>query len=324
MAAARAPGSTSLLLLLLTILAAAAAPCAFAQQLALSRPEGDCLAPALTSLTSSYNFFPSTYQLQSIQAANPGASSTGLETKVCVVRGASSSRRRLPRCVWNVPRHLSGQHTQLWDAHAPHSCPVVNCRAGEVCLGLQRHLLWHLQGKRGTAQRQQQQQRSSQACQLAVRSAASTHTHPNSHPQTRLPCAQIVNNSRAGELYLLYQCGTPNPQTANTELDLPPGTKVFEVPLVSVAVTDTNPAGFLVSYFDHTPAHALLAASVCSTRNRTTGWRATQGCGAPRRSQHVLLSVSPPSFLAGRAGSDRPRGLCQQVLRQPLPAGNQR
>jgi hypothetical protein len=62
-----------------------------------------------------------------------------------------------------------------------------------------------------------------------------------------LTILQIVNNSRAGETYLLYQCGTPNPQTANTELDLPAGTKVFQIPLVSVAVTDSNAAGFLVS-----------------------------------------------------------------------------
>lgn len=60
---------------------------------------------------------------------------------------------------------------------------------------------------------------------------------------------QIVNNTRAGEVYLLYQCGTPNPQASNTELDLPPNTKVFEVPLVSVAVTDSNAAAFLVRSF---------------------------------------------------------------------------
>lgn len=58
---------------------------------------------------------------------------------------------------------------------------------------------------------------------------------------------QVVNNSRAGETYLLYQCGTPDPRNANTELDLPPSTKVFEIPLVSVAVTDSNAAAFLVS-----------------------------------------------------------------------------
>lgn len=92
----------------------------------------------------------------------------------------------------------------------------------------------------------------SSSSQLAAWCAASSHTptHTLKHP-ARLPCAQIVNNSRAGELYLLYQCGTPNPQTANTELDLPPGTKVFEVPLVSVAVTDSNAAGFLVSFQSH-------------------------------------------------------------------------
>lgn len=55
-------------------------------------------------------------------------------------------------------------------------------------------------------------------------------------------------NKRANETYVLYQCGTPNPlQAANTETDLPANTKVFEIPLVSVSVTDSNAAGFLVS-----------------------------------------------------------------------------
>lgn len=134
------------LLLLLTMVAA---PFSSAQ-LALSRPEGDCLAPALTSLTSSYNFFPSSYQLQSIQA--PSVSSTGLETTVEF------------------------------------------------------------------------------ASDFSV---------------TYYGTFKVVNNARAGEMYLLYQCGTPNPQTTNTELDLAPGTKVFEVPLSSVAVTDSNAAAFL-------------------------------------------------------------------------------
>lgn len=51
-----------------------------AAQLAIARPEGDCLAPALTSLANGYNFFPRSYQLQSI--LTPSASSSGLETTV--------------------------------------------------------------------------------------------------------------------------------------------------------------------------------------------------------------------------------------------------
>lgn len=65
-------------------------------------------------------------------------------------------------------------------------------------------------------------------------------------PSPLSPKQQVVKNNRAGETYLLYQCGTPNPQTANTELDLPAAAKVFEIPLVSVAVTDSNAAAFLV------------------------------------------------------------------------------
>lgn len=59
---------------------------------------------------------------------------------------------------------------------------------------------------------------------------------------------QVVVNKRANETYVLYQCGTPNPVTlAGTETGVPSGTKVFEVPLTSVAVTDSNAAAFLVA-----------------------------------------------------------------------------
>lgn len=45
--------------------------------LLLSRPTGDCLSPAVSSLN--YNFYPDNYQLKSIQSA---AYSSGLETTV--------------------------------------------------------------------------------------------------------------------------------------------------------------------------------------------------------------------------------------------------
>lgn len=63
---------------LLLLLGIVTAPLPSAAQLALSRPEGDCLAPAAT--TTSFNLYPSSYQLQSIQS--PLASSSGLETTV--------------------------------------------------------------------------------------------------------------------------------------------------------------------------------------------------------------------------------------------------
>ena len=68
-------------LLLLSILGSTAA------QLALTRPEGDCLAPAVT--TTTFNFFPSSYQLQSILAPR-SASTSGLETTVSVPATAAS------------------------------------------------------------------------------------------------------------------------------------------------------------------------------------------------------------------------------------------
>jgi hypothetical protein len=76
MAGSEACAAAAVLLLVLLLLSSPAQA-----QLALSRPDGDCLAPALTSLTPATNFFPSSYQLQSIQPPRP-ASSTGLETTV--------------------------------------------------------------------------------------------------------------------------------------------------------------------------------------------------------------------------------------------------
>jgi hypothetical protein len=136
MAAPRAPATSLLLLLLLTILAATAS----AQQLALSRPEGDCLAPALTSLTSSYNFFPSTYQLQSIQAANPGASSTGLETKVCSVVGVflSAGRQAASLHVDCFTTHEVSGHSRR-GAHTHMHCLTVTSS-----VALQLHCRWSL------------------------------------------------------------------------------------------------------------------------------------------------------------------------------------
>jgi len=58
----------------------------------------------------------------------------------------------------------------------------------------------------------------------------------------------VVNVKRFGRSYVLYQCGTPDP------VSLPPGAapgvnqgmSSFEIPLYSVAVTDTTVNGFLV------------------------------------------------------------------------------
>eukprot|EP00775_Hariotina_reticulata_P008816 gene8816-8995_t len=133
--------------LLLLCLAAAGATGA----LLLSRPEGECIAPALTSLSQQYNFYPKAYQLQSISAST---SSSGLSTTVEFAEDFSVTYR-------------------------------------------------------GTF--------------------------------------KVVVNKRVNETYLLYQCGSPNPlDLANTELGLPANTKVFEIPLVSVAVADSTAQGFLL------------------------------------------------------------------------------
>lgn len=105
MAHARRAGA--LLLLLAACLALGAAHVA-AEGLLLARPEGDCLAPALDSL--SYNFWPKPYQLQSIRSsggADRSSSDTGLSTTVraCgVSRSGWKPETRLP-----APRRQSQQ-----------------------------------------------------------------------------------------------------------------------------------------------------------------------------------------------------------------------
>jgi hypothetical protein len=77
------------------------------------------------------------------------------------------------------------------------------------------------------------------------------HPHACMQPQTPPPPpnkTQIVTVKRPGRSYVLYQCGTPDPT------GLPPGAaagirsdmRSFEIPLYSVAVTDTTANGFLV------------------------------------------------------------------------------
>lgn len=59
---------------------------------------------------------------------------------------------------------------------------------------------------------------------------------------------QIVRLRRSGKAYVLYQCGTPNPTAlpAGAAEGVAPGMPAFEIPLHSVAVTDTTVNGFLV------------------------------------------------------------------------------
>lgn len=71
-----------------------------------------------------------------------------------------------------------------------------------------------------------------------------TYTYPPAlaptHPRG-LPRPQVVNNTLAGEVYVLTQCGAPAPALTS----LPPGARVFSIPLTSVAVPETVPYAFL-------------------------------------------------------------------------------
>jgi hypothetical protein len=61
-------------------------------------------------------------------------------------------------------------------------------------------------------------------------------------PRTPAPSPQVVNNTQANELYVLYQC----PVDAPPRDQFPEGTKFFQVPLTSVSIPETVPFAFLV------------------------------------------------------------------------------
>ncbi len=61
---------------------------------------------------------------------------------------------------------------------------------------------------------------------------------------TPITSSQIVNNTEAGEVYVLYQCGTPPPDKNS----IPAGAKVFSIPLTSVVVPDTTAYAFVVGH----------------------------------------------------------------------------
>ena len=74
--------------------------------------------------------------------------------------------------------------------------------------------------------------------------AAATHPRMRTHRHT----SQIVHVRRFSKSYVLYQCGTPDPTALppGAADGVKPGMASFEVPLYSVAVSDTTANGFLV------------------------------------------------------------------------------
>ncbi|KAI3437818.1 hypothetical protein D9Q98_000265 [Chlorella vulgaris] len=58
---------------------------------------------------------------------------------------------------------------------------------------------------------------------------------------TYFPAYKVVNNTIAGEVYVLYQCGADAPPAAS----FPEGTKFFNIPLTSVSAPETVPYAFL-------------------------------------------------------------------------------
>lgn len=72
-----------------------------------------------------------------------------------------------------------------------------------------------------------------------------THTTPTTAQHLKRSMRmhmQVVVNKRMNETYVLYPCGL----TAPSADEIPAGAKVFSVPLMNVAVSDTSIVAFLV------------------------------------------------------------------------------
>ncbi|GAB4819434.1 hypothetical protein N2152v2_006480 [Parachlorella kessleri] len=78
------------------------------------------------------------------------------------------------------------------------------------------------------------------------------------------PTYKVVNNSIAGELYVLYQCGAGEP----SHDQFPAGTKFFQVPLVSISVPETIPyaAMALLNLTDRVYDAPSFVTSPCGQR----------------------------------------------------------
>ena len=85
------------------------------------------------------------------------------------------------------------------------------------------------------------------SCPLRLQTHPSPRSSSSSFPRCRRltppPAPQVVNNTIADELYVLYQCGAGAPPRGA----FPEGTGFFQVPLTSISAPETVPYAFLVS-----------------------------------------------------------------------------
>jgi hypothetical protein len=159
--------------------------------------------------------------------------------------------------------------------------------------------------------------------------------------QTRTPALQVVNNTIADEVYVLYQCGAGAPPRAA----FPEGTKFFQVPLTSISAPETVPYAFLV----RPPAGLWLLAlptwwllrvlRVCLRNRRPEGLQAAAWQPGSMRLQlnvpgnhgcecilaHFLILILLPhpisATAAGQPGADRPRARRVALRHRPLRPG---
>jgi hypothetical protein len=103
---------------------------------------------------------------------------------------------------------------------------------------------------------------------------------------------QVVTNTRKNETYLLYQCGTPNPATAEAGAKVPglpaAGFKTFQIPLVATAVSDTTVNGFLVRDPPLQQGCVLTAAQTDRQTDRQTGRQAGRHTDALQQLHYMI------------------------------------
>ena len=102
----------------------------------------------------------------------------------------------------------------------------------------------------------------------------------------RTPSSQVVNNTQANELYVLYQC----PVDAPPRDQFPEGTKFFQVPLTSVSIPETVPFAFLVREHARNPVRRAQRSHAAPAG---TAEMLCAAMRAPRASSSAAAALPP-------------------------------
>lgn len=79
---------------------------------------------------------------------------------------------------------------------------------------------------------------------------------------------QVVTNTKAGESYVLYQCGTPQPEANAQGVSGIANPKYFQIPLYQVVGEDSTALAFMVSRLPPNAESVRIALQLCTQHSQ--------------------------------------------------------